>query len=168
MIQVDVTNLLSNEIDQQGNYLTPDENESPKKASSNEKYRSLSSSTSSVSTDEGLDDQISNQKIEDKKFANAVDEIQNDLNNLATVIEQASQISNNKKEDKSNEQQRKHIFDEDDDTSRQATQNYDLLDNEQEVRKSTLSLSLSFFSSSSLVIDVYKCIYSYCQGKKKK
>jgi hypothetical protein len=77
------------------------------------------------------------------------------------VIEQASQISNNKKEDKSNEQQRKHTFDEDDDTSKQATQNYDLLDNEQEVRKSSL-LSLFF----ALVIDVYKCICSYCQGKK--
>ncbi len=140
-----MTNLLSNELDQQGNYLTPDENESPQKPASNEKYQSLSSNESSVSSDEGLDDQTPSQnktpKAEDEKnFAKAVEEIENDVKILTAVIQQAS---HNKKEDQSNGQQKKHTFDEDDDTSKQATQNYDLHDNEQEVRN---TLSLFFFS----------------------
>lgn len=112
--QVDVTNLLS---DEGGNYLTPDENENPKKISGDEKYQSLSSTDSSVSTDQAIGRQFSsNFEIDHDNLTNAAHEIENDLNNLAAIIQEASQIPT-----------------EDDDTSKQATQNYDLHDQEQEV-----------------------------------
>ena len=94
-----MTNLLS---DDGGNYLTADENELPKKIE--EKYQSLSSAHSSISNDD------------QKNSTNAVQEIENDLQHLAEIIQEASQIPT-----------------EDDDTSKQATQNYDLNDHEQEV-----------------------------------
>jgi hypothetical protein len=46
------------------------------------------------------------------------------LNNLAAIIQGASMID---------DRQKKQHLDEDDDTSKQATQNYDLNDNENEV-----------------------------------
>lgn len=76
---------------------------------------------------------------ETERFPGAVNEIENDLNNLAAIIQQASQISaenksKNDQENSDNDSRKKHMIDEDDDTSRQATQNYDLLDHEPEVR----------------------------------
>jgi hypothetical protein len=193
IIKVDVTNLLSNELDQEEeNFSTSDENESPKKKPlGDNKYHSSSSSSSrsSISSDEVLDHQTSNNNKEkqDKKFLDAVDDVQNDLNNLAAIIHGASQISVDKNQEENsrnlnnlapiiheasqisvdkneeensrhlnNDIHKKHTFDEDDDTSKQATQDYDLHDNEQEVR------NLPFF-----VILVYNSIYSSFENKKK-
>jgi len=141
---VDVTNLLSNEFEQ-GNELNPDENEHSRKPLNDDKYQSLSS----ISSDEGLEDQTSttNQNESGDRKANerkiltqAADEIEADLNNFAAMIEQASQNSTKKKskDDEASERINRnlpkgHTFDEDDDTSKQATQDYDLHDNEQEV-----------------------------------
>ena len=90
-IQVDVTNLLSDEGG--NNVTTTDEKEDPTKSSS------------SSSSDD---------------LTNAANEIQIDLNNLAEIIQAASQIST------TDEIQKKVSIDEEDDTSRQATQDYDL------------------------------------------
>ncbi|CAF0753747.1 unnamed protein product [Rotaria sordida] len=140
---VDVTNLLPDEIDQQDDSLTTNENENPKKIVTNVKYQSSLSAHSSVSSDESLDNQMSNnnnnndtdnnQAKEDANLINAAQDIQNDLNNLAAVIQAASQISiDNNEEESNNNLQKRHTFDEDDDTSKQATQNYDLNDFEPE------------------------------------
>ncbi len=103
------------------------------------RYESSSSSRSSVSSEEEADRSRSNdnhqktdenQNKEEKRFADAVADIENDLNNLAGAINEASQIS----EEQTHELPKKPTFDEDDDTSKQATQNYDLHDNEQEVQ----------------------------------
>lgn len=113
-LQVDVTNLLS---DEGGNYLTADENENPKKVSSDEKYESVSTTHSSASTDEAIGrPSSSNFDIDNDNLTDAANEIQNDLNNLAAILQEASQIPT-----------------EDDDTSKQATQNYDLNDIDEEV-----------------------------------
>jgi hypothetical protein len=70
-----------------------------------------------------------------ENFTDSANDILNDLNHLAEIIEQASSIPT---EENNNEQHividklKKHSLEEDDDTSKQATQNYDL--NEQEVR----------------------------------
>lgn len=117
-----MTNLLS---DEGGSYLTPDENENPKKFSGDEKYQSLPSEDSSISADEAIAHQSPSN---DEDLTNAANEIQNDLNNLAAIIQDASQIPT-----EIDNTQKKHHLDEDDDTSKQATQNYDLNDNEQEV-----------------------------------
>ena len=113
--------------------MTPDENEKHRLASS-------------VSSDEGLDDPTNNtddQKAHgEKSLSKAADEIQNDLNDLAAVIQQASQAftekNHHEEEEEESEQSNKGLpkkptFDEDDDTSKQATQNYDLHDTEKEV-----------------------------------
>lgn len=63
------------------------------------------------------------------------------------IVQEAAQFSVDKNDEESNNKQKKHIFDEDDDTSRQATQNYDLNDNEQEVRNFDF-LFLSLFINS--------------------
>ncbi len=123
LIKVDVTNLLSDG----GSYFTPDENENPKKTSNHEKYQSLSSSrSSSISSNEAIAHPSSsnNENLTSTDY---------DLNNLATIIQEASQ-NPNKEHDNDKYTQKKHSLEEDDDTSKQATQNYDLNDNEQEVR----------------------------------
>ncbi|CAM4941753.1 unnamed protein product [Rotaria socialis] len=139
---VDVTNLLSDELDEQVNdsISNGNENGNPAELLSNEKYESSSATHSSVSSDEVLNNQKSNtnknanngdrRTREQMELKNAADDIQNDLNNLAAVIQAASQLS--MEEDNNNHLQKRHMFDEDDDTSKQATQNYDLNDNEQE------------------------------------
>jgi len=85
---------------------------------------------------------LDKKKIRDENdLKQAEREIQNDLNNLAAIIQAATQITTSQNDDENdddddNESHRvpkKSTIDEDDDTSRQATQNYDLLDNEQEV-----------------------------------
>jgi len=128
-IKVDVTNLLSDEV---GNDLTSDENENPKKISSDEKYQSLSS----VSSNEAIGDQTSsNLEKDSENFTNSPNDILNDLNHLAEIIEQASLIPTEENDNEKHiviDTQKKHSLEEDDDTSKQATQNYDL--NEQEVR----------------------------------
>lgn len=102
---------------------------------------------SSVSSDEGLDDPTTNPNDTDdqkakggKSLAKAADEIENDLNELAAVIQQASKAfteKNHHDEEESDQSDKdlhkKPTFDEDDDTSKQATQNYDLHDTEKEV-----------------------------------
>ena len=129
-----MTNLLS---DEGGNYLTPDENENPKKLSGDEKYQSISSSQSSISTDEAIArPSSSDNQINQDDLTNAVNEIQIDLNQLAAIIQEAPQTSNG--ENLRDERQKKSPFEEDDDTSKQATQNYDFNDNEQEVSNSFL------------------------------
>jgi hypothetical protein len=131
--------MLPNELDQAGDYLTPQENENPPKASDGKiKYES-SSANSSISSDEALDKQTSNKNKQTKdqdELKNAANEIENDLNDLAAMIHEASKLSNEKEnsEPSNNNIPKRHTFDEDDDTSKQATQNYDLHDNEQEVR----------------------------------
>jgi hypothetical protein len=121
---------LPDELDPQENNLTPGENESPKKPAGDDKSQSLSS----VSSDE----ELSNKTKEKQKLRKAADEIQNDLNNLTALIREASQTSTDQNDDENSEHLNHHIqkkptFDEDDDTSKQATQDYDLHDNEQEV-----------------------------------
>ena len=145
-----MTELLLNNLDSPANYLSPDENENLNKTSGDEKYQSLSSAQASVSSDEP-DDQLTdaNATKKDVNFTEAANEIQNDLNNLAAMIQGVSLIStddqDNEKsardddDDDKTEPSRKPVprramFDEDDDTSKQATQNYDLHDFEQEVR----------------------------------
>ncbi|CAF4034099.1 unnamed protein product [Rotaria sp. Silwood2] len=129
---VDVTNLLPDELDQQANSLSTNENEKPKKILTNVKYQSSLSADSSVSSDELLNSQAK----ENANFKNATNDIQNDLNNLAAIIQASSQLSAGNKEEEEEENnnnlQKRHTFDEDDDTSKQATQNYDLNDFEQE------------------------------------
>ena len=62
------------------------------------------------------------------------------MNNLAAIIQAAAQIQIDQSvEQKPNLTTKKSTFDEDDDTSRQATQNYDLHDFDQEVKLSFLS-----------------------------
>ncbi|CAF3905765.1 unnamed protein product [Rotaria magnacalcarata] len=140
---VDVTNLLSDEFDEQVDDSISNENENgnPAEFLSNEKYESSSATHSSASSDEVLNNQKSNtnknankgdkRTKEQMELKNAADDIQNDLNDLAAAIQAASQLS--MEEDNNNHLQKRHTFDEDDDTSKQATQNYDLNDNEQEV-----------------------------------
>lgn len=148
-IQVDVTELLLNNLDSPANYLSPDENENLNKTSGDEKYQSLSSAQASVSSDEP-DDQLTdaNPTKREMNFTEAANEIQNDLNNLAAMIQGVSLISTDDQENEKSARDddddktepsripvpRRPMFDEDDDTSRQATQNYDLHDFEQEVR----------------------------------
>ncbi|CAF2130505.1 unnamed protein product [Rotaria magnacalcarata] len=139
---VDVTNLLSDEFDEQVDDSISNENENgnPAEFLSNEKYESSSATHSSASSDEVLNNQKSNtnknankgdkRTKEQMELKNAADDIQNDLNDLAAAIQAASQLS--MEEDNNNHLQKRHTFDEDDDTSKQATQNYDLNDNEQE------------------------------------
>lgn len=66
-----------------------------------------------------------------------MNEIENELNNLGATIEQASAAKNHQEEEESEQSSKdlhkKPTFDEDDDTSKQATQNYDLHDTEKEV-----------------------------------
>ena len=178
--QVDVTDFLSIEIDQFEGYVSPDDNENPKKASGDDKYQSVSSSRSSLSIDQAGDQQTvsttgphrTDQGLDETgHFAGAVNEIENDLNNLAAIIQQASQISaenksKNEQENSDNDPRKRHMLDEDDDTSRQATQNYDLLDHEPEVRHTRrrhdesrvalilrLNLSFAFKSTSRTTLD---------------
>ncbi|CAF0769667.1 unnamed protein product [Rotaria sp. Silwood1] len=139
---VDVTDLLPDELDQQENSLTKNKNENLEKVFTNTKYQSSSSADSSISSDDVLNNQASNnnhdthdnQGNEDAKLKNAANDIQDDLNNLAAIIQAASQlpVDNNEEENNDNYLQKRHTFDEDDDTSKQATQNYDLNDFEQE------------------------------------
>ncbi|CAF3348584.1 unnamed protein product [Rotaria sp. Silwood1] len=139
---VDVTDLLPDELDQQENSLTKNKNENLEKVFTNTKYQSSSSADSSISSDDVLNNQASNnnhdthdnQGNEDAKLKNAANDIQDDLNNLAAIIQAASQlpVDNNDEENNDNYLQKRHTFDEDDDTSKQATQNYDLNDFEQE------------------------------------
>jgi hypothetical protein len=141
VIKVDVTNLLPNDLDQPGDYLTPEENENPRKPADT-KIQYENSSASSISSDEESNQQTSNKNNRTEKdddLRKAADEIENDLNDLAAMIQGASKLSNAKEEENSehsnnNNIPKRHTFDEDDDTSKQATQNYDVLDNEQEVR----------------------------------
>ena len=90
---------------------------------------------------------------EDNKFLNAVDNVQNDLNNLAAIIQEASNKSLDKNVEENRDIQRKHTFDEEDDTSKQATQDYDLHDNEQEVRNFFPFSFLFMFINASICID---------------
>ncbi|CAF3394926.1 unnamed protein product [Rotaria socialis] len=111
---VDVTNLLSDNVE---NGLAQDNNENQKKK------------------DESIDQHLSlniddnnGQTKDNENSKNANDDIQNELNHLAAIIEQATKPSTNVFDDK----QKNYYLDEDDDTSKQATHNYDLNDNENE------------------------------------
>ena len=144
--------MLSDNRDSPANYLSTDENENLNKTSGDEKYQSPSSgrvSDSSDDSDEQRTATAENRRTnKDESLRRAADEIQNDLNNLAAVIQAATGISNIDDDDDDDESQskeqsverkvnpimKKSTFDEDDDTSKQATQNYDLHDFEQEVR----------------------------------
>jgi len=144
LIKYDVTKLLSDEA---GYYLTADENDNQKKLSGDEKYQSLSSTSSSLSADEPVNHQSSSNsdknssKIkQNENSKNASNDIQNGLNHLATIIQAASQIS--LEEYDSQQENGVHIdvdthqrlnIEENDDTSKQATQNYDFDDKEKEV-----------------------------------
>ncbi len=146
IIQVDVTNLLSNELDQQENPSISEENENQKRTTDDEKYQSLSSAASGEDASDhrtfktqGTDD---SQTKEDDNSIDAVNDIQNDLNILASIIQQATDKNKEEEEDNGhskNTLQKKNTFDEEDDTSKQATQDYDLHENEQEVRNSFFS-----------------------------
>ncbi|CAF4969700.1 unnamed protein product, partial [Rotaria socialis] len=80
---------------------------------------SSSATHSSVSSDEVLNNQKSNtnknanngdrRTREQMELKNAADDIQNDLNNLAAVIQAASQLS--MEEDNNNHLQKRHMFD---------------------------------------------------------
>lgn len=142
-MKVDVTNLLTDEVDPQANYLSPDENESPEKVLDKKQYEcspseesdnESSESTSNNKNNNGAND---NQTKENDSLINAANEIQNDLDDLAAILQAAASqmsIDQDENEDNNNNNlQKKHTFDEDDDTSKQATQNYDLNDFEQEV-----------------------------------
>ncbi len=115
-IQVDVTNLLSDEA---GNYLTPDENENPKKLSGDEKYQSAVSERSSASSDESSSPHSASNQ--DKDPDNLTDEVQNDWNNLAAILQQASQMPAEGDENQKNlndDTPKKLSIEEVDDTSR--------------------------------------------------
>jgi hypothetical protein len=132
LIKYDVTKLLSDEA---GYYLTADENDNQKKLSGDEKYQSLSSASSSLSANEPVNDQSSPNS--DK---NASNDIQNGLNHSATIIQVPSQISSDEYDNQQENgayievdtHQRLNI-EENDDTSKQTTQNYDLDDKEKQV-----------------------------------
>ncbi|CAF0842617.1 unnamed protein product [Adineta steineri] len=142
---VDVTNLLPNELDQQDTQSIQDknDNESQKQTTDDEKYQSLSSARSSLTSDDDDDDGSNaqtynnnnetdeNKSKENENFTNAVNDIQNDLKNLTSIINEVS-TDKNKHEEEDRSSQKKPTFDEEDDTSRQATQDYDLHENEQE------------------------------------
>lgn len=152
-IKVDVTNLLSDEA---GNYLTPDENENQKKLSGDEKYQSLSSAHSSVSNEEAIGPQSSSNLEKDHEdLINAANDIQNDL---AAMIQEVSQIPS---EEYLVNTEKKPSLEEDDDTSRQATQNYDLNDNEQEVSIDFSCHIVLFFSKKKIFIFFFgSCVNS--------
>ena len=108
-LKVDVTDLL------------PGQNEHSPPLIVVEEVDDLSSSSSSSS---GVDPPLNA----------AVDEIQNELNHLAAIIQEASQVSNENVSIVIEEKQKKSPrAEEDDDTSKQATQDYDLHTNEKEV-----------------------------------
>ncbi len=75
--------------------------------------------------------------IEGDDLTNATNEIQIDLNNLAEIIQAASQFPT------TDDIQKKASIDEDDDTSKQATQDYDL--HEVCRRKKTFSQQIGFY-----------------------
>ena len=167
-IQVDVTELLLNNLDSPTNFLSPDENENLNKTSGDEKYQSLSSAQASGSSDEpdeqltaSGNDQLTagNRRKKDGAFTEAANEIQNDLNNLAAMIQGVSLISTDDQDNEKSAQNddgdddktepskvpgpKRATFDEDDDTSKQATQNYDLNDFEQEVRSRWIAFPMN-------------------------
>ena len=121
LVKVDVTNLLVDEI------TTSNENESiPKVNSVDDQSQNLpSTSTDDDDNQEALSD--------------AANEVQNDLNNIADVLLQASQMPTDV--NRIHDTQKTKSTEEDDDTSKQATQNYDLHDNEQPVRRRFLVFS---------------------------
>ncbi|CAF2071532.1 unnamed protein product [Rotaria magnacalcarata] len=111
---VDVTNLLSDNVE---NGLTQDNNENEKKE------------------DESIDQHLSlnidgnnGQTKDNENSKNTNDDLQNELNHLAAIIEQATKPSTDIFDDK----QKNDYLDEDDDTSKQATHNYDLNDYDKE------------------------------------
>jgi hypothetical protein len=88
--------------------------------SSDEKYQSLSSvSSTEVVSPVNLDNTEKDQTIEDENLGNPADDIE--------------EVSAEKYDNEQDDLQKKPHTEEDDDTSKQATQNYDLNDNEQGV-----------------------------------
>lgn len=79
-------------------------------------------------------DEKNDPRTKENLFNAAAADVQKELDNFAAIILGASHLSDDKfEEENTNHLQKRHTFDEDDDTSKQATQNYDLNDNEQEV-----------------------------------
>lgn len=106
----------------------------------------MSSELSDESTDQQLglnfDNIKNNTKNKEKEtLQQAAMSVENDLSDLAAIIEQASQISTEKYENQQKndeyiiiDSQSQHSVEEDDDTSKQVTQDYGLNDNGTEVR----------------------------------
>ena len=140
-----MTNLLTNELDQSDSQSTHNDNDNDNKrqTTDDEKYQSVSSTRSTPSQDELSNAPTINNndktKEDDTRLIDAVHEIENDLNNLATIIQEAATDKNSSgKDDEEGKEekltsQKKATLDEEDDTSKQATQDYDLHENEQEV-----------------------------------
>ena len=143
---MDVTELLSDKID-----ATEEIDEHEKATEDDVRNRRSSSGLESMSSVESPEQESKktndnqtreNDTTEEKRFTIAANEIQNDLNNLAAMIDQ---ISVDDEESQKIEESygdgnhdfrllKKSTFDEDDDTSKQATQNYDLNEIEREVK----------------------------------
>lgn len=133
-----MTNLLTNELDQPDSPSIHEDNDNDNKrqTTDDEKYQSVSSARSTPSQDELSNAPTidNNDKTKEEiQLLDAVQEIENDLNNLATIIQEAANDKNPSGEEDKFTSQKKGTFDEEDDTSKQATQDYDLHENEQEV-----------------------------------
>ncbi|UJR33705.1 hypothetical protein I4U23_021134 [Adineta vaga] len=139
---VDVTNLLPNELDQTDSQSINDDNdndndnENKRQTTDDEKYQTSEDEPSNAPTIDNNHETDDNKTKADNQLIDAVHDIENDLNNLATIIHAASTDKNKDEENDDEEDkydsQKKPTFDEEDDTSKQATQDYDLHDNDQE------------------------------------
>lgn len=123
--------------------------------SGDEKYQNLSSTHESVFSDKAEEQETltndrqprmsTNDTNDNRIFKAAANEIENDLKDLAQMIDQISvdNESTQKNHDLDESDQnnfplpRKSLHDEDDDTSKQATQNYDSNENDREVISSS-------------------------------
>ena len=165
LLQVDVTDLLLDDNDEQEIHQTPDEAEGFKHVSVDEKYRSLSSSRSSLSTNETSDrpspssfnpiNMTDEASTTDENLADTAKDIEEELNHLTAILQEASQISDRQLSTERDHDpetlpnvQRQDLGEVDDQTSKQATQNYDPHDNGHEVSFHRL-LPFSFLDSRS-------------------
>ena len=158
-----MTDLLLDEDEQQDVHRTPDEIEDFKHPSTDDKYRSLSSSRSSLSTNETSDrpspssfnpiNMTDEASTADENLADTAKDIEEELNHLTAIIQEASQISDRQLSTERDQDPetvadvpREDPAEVDDQTNTQATQNPDLHANGHEVSFHR-SLAFSFFFS---------------------
>ena len=158
-----MTDLLLDEDEQEDVHRTPDEIEDFQHLSAEDKYRSLSTSRSSLLTNETSDrpspssfnpiNMTDETSTTDENLADTAKDIEEELNHLTAIIQEASQISDRQlsterdhDQETTADVQRQDPAQVDDHTNKQVTQNDDLHDNGHEVSFHR-SLAFSFFFS---------------------